>query len=173
MDPLAVTPVPSRVEDRPAAAPSARDAEPERLDGNAPPAAPPARAAAVRRAAMAAEPASPAFAPQDAAATWAGPPLQAPVEAPAPPPQPRPATIPTRPAEVAVREITMRPEVTGPAPAPVAAEAAAEVPVVEVTIGRVEVRAAPGHQDPRRRASGRERPPMPLDEYLRRRSGRR
>jgi hypothetical protein len=171
-DPLAVTPVPSWVEDRPAATPPAHGAPPERVDGNAPPAAPPPRAVA-RRAAMPAEPAPPASAPRDAAAAWAGPVPQAPVEAPAPTAAPRVERAPDRPPEVALREVTVRPEVTGPAPAPVAAETAAEVPVIEVTIGRVEVRAAPGRDHPRRRASGRERPPMPLDEYLRRRSGRR
>jgi hypothetical protein len=84
---------------------------------------------------------------------------------------PGPAARPGAAAEVAAREIVVRPETGGPAalgPAVVTAET--EAPVIEVTIGRVEVRAAPAGDDPRRRrARERERPPMPLDEYLRRR----
>jgi hypothetical protein len=74
---------------------------------------------------------------------------------------------------VAVREIVVRPE-AGPPPAlgPAVVTAEADAPVIEVTIGRVEVRAAPAGEDPRRRRTReRERPPMPLDEYLRRRRG--
>ena len=72
-----------------------------------------------------------------------------------------------------MREVVVRPEPGGPAPGPAVVTAEAEAPVIEVTIGRVEVRAVPAGDDPRRRrAREREGPPLPLDEYLRRRRGR-
>ena len=55
-----------------------------------------------------------------------------------------------------------------PAPAPAAPTAASAEPVIHVTIGRIEVRAAPAPK-----GASRERqaaPPVALDEYLRQRA---
>jgi hypothetical protein len=85
-------------------------------------------------------------------------------------PEPRPADG-VFPAAAA--PITALPRVKpylGPTP-PAPAQAAAQLePTIQVTIGRIEVRATPPAQPPKQRS---EPPVMSLDEYLRQRSGER
>jgi hypothetical protein len=83
---------------------------------------------------------------------------------------PESAVALTTVSEVAGAEFSTRPEAPGHTPLSVEAEAQ----VIEVTIAQVEVRATPAREDlGRQRARRRERPPMPLEEYLRQRSGTR
>jgi hypothetical protein len=80
------------------------------------------------------------------------------------------AAAPTTVSKVAGAEVITGPEAPGYTPLIVEAEAQ----VIEVTIAQVEVRATPAREDlGRQRARRRERPPMPLEEYLRQRSGTR
>lgn len=85
-------------------------------------------------------------------------------------PEPRPAegSLPAAAAAVTARP-RVRPylEPMPPAPAPAAAQLE---PTIQVTIGRIEVRATPPAQPPKQRS---EPPVMSLDEYLRQRSGER
>jgi hypothetical protein len=135
-----------------------------------------------RRSVTPSEPAGPSATPTTNPATAAVKPsddrprtdIQPSMESPAEP-MVTPRALAAAPASVsglAVPEISAQPEAFRPArAAPPAAEA--EGPVIEVTIGRVEVRATPPREEPRRqRARARGRPPMPLDEYLRQRSGK-
>jgi translation initiation factor IF-2 len=117
-----------------------------------------AASAAERAPAAAAAPPAPAGRPAPAAPPAVGREARGDGEHAAPSILP-PAAAERRPVPVATD--------IRPAPPAEAARPAADqpAPVIEVTIGRVEVRAAPAARAPRR-----EPPPLPLADYLERRS---